>query len=58
MVEIIPGSEGAGGVGAGQRPDTLVTFLLYYARSLQMINLVMRFIIKLICEQTEACRLR
>ena len=42
------GSEGAGGAGVTderererrpERPDMLVTFLLYYSRSSQMINL-------------------
>ena len=55
------GSEGTKGAGAGEVPGEtgyVSYILLCYVRSLQMINLVMRFIIKLICERTEACRLR
>ena len=37
-----------------ERPDTLVTFLRYYSRGSQMIDLVMRFIVKLICERPKA----
>ena len=37
MIEIVPGSEGDG--GAWRDHNTLATFLLYYSRSSQMINL-------------------
>ena len=60
MVEFLLGEEGDGGAGAMEEreqrgspesPDTLVTFLCYYTQGSFMINLVMRFVIKLICER-------
>ena len=57
MVEIVPDSEGDGGVGVEESPGQARYIGYVYAIfswSSQMINLVMQFIIKLICEQPKA----
>ena len=59
MVEFVPGAEGDGGAGAEEEPGEpgYVSYILALLCMGFLNDLVMRFIIKLICEWTEACRL-
>ena len=54
MLEIVPGSEGDGGAEAEEEPGE-PGYVSYVFALLFTVILVMRFVIKLICEQPKAC---